>query len=80
MIKKRFEAVSNPRGHFEIWDNKNDQPVIHRDRPLSFESEKPAARIAAFLNETAAIDRAEAGGKAESQQETAEAARNDGKK
>ncbi|MEI8702134.1 MAG: hypothetical protein E5Y88_09700 [Mesorhizobium sp.] len=50
-MKHRFEAIPNPSCRFEIWDNENDEPVVHHDRLLTFASAKLAARIADFLNE-----------------------------
>ncbi|AZO67080.1 MULTISPECIES: hypothetical protein [unclassified Mesorhizobium] len=50
-MKNRFEAIPNPSCRFEIWDNENDEPVVHHDRLLTFASAKLAARIADFLNE-----------------------------
>ncbi|RWO56800.1 hypothetical protein [Mesorhizobium sp.] len=49
-MKIRFEAIPNPSCRFEIWDNETDEPVVHRDRLLTFASAKSAARIADFLN------------------------------
>jgi hypothetical protein len=51
-MKIRFEAIPNPSCRFEIWDNETDEPVVHRDRLLTFASAKSAARIADFLNDS----------------------------
>lgn len=53
-MKNRFEAIPNPSCRFEIWDNETGEPVVHRDRLLTFPSAKSAARIADFLNTAAA--------------------------
>ncbi|RWF77129.1 MAG: hypothetical protein EOS26_10025 [Mesorhizobium sp.] len=49
-MKNRFEAIPNPSCRFEVWDNETGEPVVHRDRLLTFPSAKSAARIADFLN------------------------------
>ncbi|RUV76596.1 MAG: hypothetical protein EOR30_01050 [Mesorhizobium sp.] len=49
-MKNRFEAIPNPSCRFEICDNETGEPVVHRDRLLTFPSAKSAARIADFLN------------------------------
>jgi hypothetical protein len=51
-MKIRFEAIPNPSCRFEIWDNETGEPVVHRDRFLTFASAKSAARIADFLNDS----------------------------
>jgi hypothetical protein len=51
-MKIRFEAIPNPSCRFEIWDNETGEPVVHRDRLLTFASAKSAARIADFLNDS----------------------------
>ncbi|TGU42239.1 hypothetical protein EN789_33620, partial [bacterium M00.F.Ca.ET.146.01.1.1] len=58
-MKNRFEAIANPSCRFDIWDNENDEPVVHHDRLLSFAKAQAAARIAGFLNDMAAAAWAE---------------------
>lgn len=49
----RFEAIVDPCSRYQIWDNRSDLPVRHRDRLLSFALSRQAQRVAAFLNAAA---------------------------
>ena len=53
MVADRFEAIPDPCGRYEIWNNADGSPVLHNDRLLSYAQQRQAERVAALLNAAA---------------------------
>ena len=52
-VADRFEAIPDPCGRYEIWNNADGLPVLHHDRLLSYAQQRQAERVAALLNAAA---------------------------